>query len=136
MIDDLMIDRRALLRGAALGGLGFGLAGLFPAWAQSGSAGVRADMTTLSGGDIRLTVGRSAFTVGGRTGHAVTVNGTVPAPLLRLREGQNVRISVENRLDEETSIHWHGFILPFQMDGVPGISFPGIRPRETFVYEF
>jgi CopA family copper-resistance protein len=136
MIDDLMIDRRALLRGAALGGLGFGLAGLFPAWAQSGSAGIRADMTTLSGGDIRLTVGRSAFTVGGRTGHAVTVNGTVPAPLLRLREGQNVRISVENRLDEETSIHWHGFILPFQMDGVPGISFPGIRPRETFVYEF
>ena len=66
----------------------------------------------------------------------MTVNGTVPAPLLRLREGENVRISVENRLDEETSIHWHGFILPFQMDRVPGISFPGIRPRETFVYEF
>src|SRR5687768_3423509 len=136
MHDDLTIDRRALLRGAALGGLGLGLTGLFPAWAQSGSAGIRADMTTLSGGDIRLTVARTPFTVGGRTGRAVTLNGTIPAPLLRLQEGRNVRISVENRLDEDTSIHWHGFILPFQMDGVPGISFPGIRPRETFVYEF
>jgi CopA family copper-resistance protein len=136
MIEDLMIDRRALLRGSALGGLGLGLSGLFPAWAQSGSAGIRADMTTLSGEEIRLTVARSPFTVGGRTGRAVTVNGTVPAPLLRLREGQNVRIAVHNQLDEDTSIHWHGFILPFQMDGVPGISFPGIRPRETFLYEF
>src|SRR5687767_6636054 len=106
MHDDLMIDRRALLRGAALGGLG--LAGLFPAWARSGSPGIRADMTTLSGGDIRLTVARTPFTVGGRTGRAVTLNGTIPAPLLRLQEGRNVRISVENRLDEDTSIHWHG----------------------------
>jgi FtsP/CotA-like multicopper oxidase with cupredoxin domain len=134
MNDDPSIDRRALLRGAALGGLGFGLAGLFPAWAQSGSAGIRADMPTLAGSDIRLTVGSTAFTLGGRTGQAITVNGTLPAPLLRLREGQSVRIAVENRLAEDTSIHWHGFILPFQMDGVPGISFPGIRPRETFVY--
>ena len=60
----------------------------------------------------------------------------LPAPVLRLREGQNVRLSVTNGLDEDTSIHWHGILLPFQMDGVPGISFPGIRPRETFVYEF
>jgi CopA family copper-resistance protein len=66
----------------------------------------------------------------------VTINGTVPGPLLRLREGQNVRITVNNRLDEDTSIHWHGFILPFQMDGVPGVSFPGIKAKSTFVYEF
>src|SRR3546814_2807566 len=52
----------------------------------------------------------------------------------RLREGQNVRIHVENTLDEDTSIHWHGFILPFHMDGVPGISFPGILPKTTFTY--
>ena len=137
MNSDHPIDRRAVLRAAALGGLGLGLAPLFPAWAQTGSAGIRADMTTLTGPDIKLTVDRSRFTVGGRTGDAVTVNGTIPAPLVRLREGQNVRIAVENRLrDEDTSIHWHGFILPFQMDGVPGISFPGIPPGETFVYEF
>jgi len=93
-------------------------------------------MPTVSGDDIALRIGRSPFTVGGRTGQAITVNGTLPAPLIRLREGQNVRLAVTNDLEEDTSIHWHGFLLPFQMDGVPGISFPGIRPRETFVYEF
>ena len=56
--------------------------------------------------------------------------------MIRLREGQNVRLAVTNHLDEDTSIHWHGLLLPFQMDGVPGVSFPGIRPHETFVYEF
>jgi len=136
MDNRITVDRRTLLRGAALGGLGYGLSGLFPAWAQTGSAGIGPGMPTLSGEDIRLSVGHSAFTVGGRTGHAVTINGTLPAPLLRLREGQNVRIAVTNTLDEDTSIHWHGILLPFQMDGVPGVSFPGIRPRETFVYEF
>ena len=64
------------------------------------------------------------------------INGTLPAPLIRLREGQNVRLSVTNRLKEDTSIHWHGLIVPFQMDGVPGVSFPGIQPGETFTYEF
>ena len=122
------IGRRTFLAGA----LGASAAGLLPAWAQSGSPG----LATLSGEDIRLTVGHSTFTVGGRSGHAVTINGTLPAPLVRLREGQNVRIHVSNTLDEDTSIHWHGLILPFQMDGVPGVSFPGIRPRETFTYEF
>ncbi|WP_024354082.1 copper resistance system multicopper oxidase [Brevundimonas naejangsanensis] len=129
-------DRRSLLRGAA-GGLGLLAAqGLVPAWARSGTTGLRADLPTLHGPDVALSVGRSPFTVGGRTGHAVTVNGTLPAPLIRLREGQNVRLSVTNHLDEDTSIHWHGLLLPFQMDGVPGISFPGIKPHETFVYEF
>src|SRR3546814_1190979 len=52
------------------------------------------------------------------------------------REGQNVRLHVENTLDEDSSIHWHGLIVPFQMDGVPGVSLPGIKPRSTFVYEF
>ncbi|HBV13301.1 MAG TPA: copper resistance system multicopper oxidase [Brevundimonas sp.] len=129
-------NRRSLLRGAA-GGMGLLAAqGLVPAWARSGTAGLRADLPTLHGPDVALSVGRSPFTVGGRTGHAVTVNGTLPAPLIRLREGQNVRLSVTNHLDEDTSIHWHGLLLPFQMDGVPGISFPGIKPHETFVYEF
>ena len=130
------LDRRTLLRGAAAGGGLLGLQGLLPAWAQTGSAGLRADLPTLTGPNIDLTVGHTPFTVGGRTGHAVTINGVLPAPLLRLREGQNVRLSVANTLDEDTSIHWHGLLVPFQMDGVPGISFPGIRARETFVYEF
>ncbi len=132
----LYLDRRRLLGGAA-GGAGLAaLQGLLPAWAQTGSPGLWSDLPTLTGPSVDLTVGHSPFTVNGRTGHAVTVNGVLPAPLLRLREGQNVRLSVTNTLDEDTSIHWHGLLVPFQMDGVPGISFPGIRPRETFVYEF
>lgn len=130
------LERRTLLRAAAFGGLGAGLFGLLPAWAQVVSPGIAPDMPTLSGEAIKLSIGHSPFSLNGKVGHAVTVNGTLPAPLIRLREGQNVQLSVTNTLDEDTSIHWHGLILPFQMDGVPGISFPGIKPRQTFVYEF
>ncbi|MFY7853103.1 MAG: multicopper oxidase domain-containing protein, partial [Brevundimonas sp.] len=129
-----MIDRnrRGLLKGLGGAATAWAAQGLLPAWAQSGSQGLRADLPTLEGQDVRLSVGHSPFTVGGRTGHAITVNGTLPAPLIRLREGQTARLSVTNTLDEDTSIHWHGVLLPFQMDGVPGVSFPGIRPGETF----
>ncbi|PZU45040.1 MAG: hypothetical protein DI568_14280, partial [Sphingomonas sp.] len=128
------LARRNLLRGGALALTASALAPLFPGWAQSGTAGTSG--ATLSGEDIRLTIGHSPFTTGGRTGHAVTVNGVLPAPLIRLKEGQTVRLHVENRLAEDSSIHWHGLILPFHMDGVPGVSFPGIAPGETFTYEF
>ncbi len=132
----MKLDRRVLLRGAVAGGGLAALQGLMPAWAQTGSPGLRADLPTLTGPNIDLTVGQTPFTVNGRTAMATTINGVLPAPVLRLREGQNVRLAVTNQLDEDTSIHWHGILLPFQMDGVPGVSFPGIRPRETFVYEF
>ncbi|MBI2260888.1 MAG: copper resistance system multicopper oxidase [Caulobacterales bacterium] len=132
----MKLDRRVLLRGAVAGGGLAALQGLMPAWAQTGSPGLRADLPTLTGANIDLTIGQTPFTVNGRTGTATTINGVLPAPVLRLREGQTVRLAVTNQLDEDTSIHWHGILLPFQMDGVPGISFPGIRPRETFVYEF
>ena len=135
-MDQISVDRRTLLRAGALGTLGLGLQGLFPAWAQSGTPGLVPTLPTLSGEDIALEIGMKPFTVGGRTAKAVMINGTIPGPLLRLREGQNVRIAVKNGLDEDTSIHWHGFILPFQMDGVPGVSFPGIKAKSTFVYEF
>lgn len=130
-----MLNRRTLLaKGAALGGVAM-LSDMLPAWAHSGSRGVPPTLPTLSSNDIALTIGHSRFAVGGRTGNAITINGTIPAPLLRLREGETFRIAVTNTLDEDTSIHWHGFLIPFHMDGVPGVSFPGIRPRETFVYE-
>jgi CopA family copper-resistance protein len=131
-----LIERRAFLRAGTIGAAGFGIAGLFPAWAQTGSAGLAPTLPTVSGENIHLKIANTAFTVGGRTGHAVTMNGVLPAPLIRLREGQNVRLHVENTLDEDSSIHWHGLIVPFQMDGVPGLSFPGIKPHSTFVYEF
>ncbi len=90
----------------------------------------------LSGEDIALSIGDAHFITGGRSGHAFAVNGSVPGPLIRLREGQDVRLHVTNNLDEDSSIHWHGLLLPFQFDGVPGVSFPGIKPGETFTYTF
>ncbi len=132
-------SRRNLLKGSlAVGGM-FAFQSMMPAWASPrGLAHSPATKTgaTLTGEDIALSIANSSFSIGNRTGHAVTVNGSLPAPLIRLREGQNVRLAVTNHLDEDTSIHWHGLLLPFQMDGVPGVSFPGIKPHETFVYEF
>ncbi|MGS1016096.1 copper resistance system multicopper oxidase [Allosphingosinicella humi] len=130
------LDRRQLLRTGALIGGGLALNTMLPAWAQSGTPGLAKALPVVSGTDIALTVDHAPFAVDGRAGRAITINGTVPAPLVRLKEGQNVRIAVTNNLDEETSIHWHGLILPFQMDGVPGVSFPGIKPKTTFQYEF
>jgi FtsP/CotA-like multicopper oxidase with cupredoxin domain len=130
------ITRRQLLRYAGLSGAAWCVDGLLPAWARSATHGLASVTSTLTGPEIALTIGHTPLRIGGKAGHAVTVNGTLPAPLVRLRQGQRARIAVTNQLDEDTSIHWHGVILPFQMDGVPGVSFPGIPPRSTFVYEF
>ena len=127
-----MISRRKLLHGGA--GLALG-AGLLPAWARSAAAGNRGIFEAAASA-FDLTVGHAAVTIGGRTGHAIAVNGTLPGPLLRLREGDEVTLRLRNTLDEDTSIHWHGLLLPFTMDGVPGVSFPGVRPGETFEYRF
>ncbi|WP_309646536.1 copper resistance system multicopper oxidase [Phenylobacterium sp.] len=129
-------DRRSFLRATALLGGGAAIGALLPSWALSDSPGLASTLPTVSGEDIKLTIGHTQVTIDGKSQHAVTINGTVPGPLLRLREGQRARISVTNALNEETSIHWHGLLVPFQMDGVPGVSFPGIPPGETFVYEF
>ncbi len=136
MFDKLAIQRRDFLRAAVLTSAGAGLAGLSPAWAQRVSPGLVRPLPTVSGNDIALTIGKVAVRVDGKVGRAVGVNGTVPAPLIRLKEGQKVRLHVTNTLDEDSSIHWHGLLVPFAMDGVPGVSFPGIAARSTFVYEF
>jgi CopA family copper-resistance protein len=94
------------------------------------------DFATMEGTTFHLTIDRTPFSVHGRGATAVTINGTVPGPLLRWREGDDVTLHVTNRLNEDTSIHWHGILLPPTMDGVPGVSFPGIRPGETFVCRF
>lgn len=91
---------------------------------------------THAAGIIDLEIDHLPFRVGARSGRAVAVNGSVPGPLLRLREGEEAVIRVSNRLDETSSIHWHGLILPPEMDGVPGVSFAGIAPRSVFTYRF
>jgi len=136
MFEKLAFARRDFLRAAAAGGTGAIAASALPAWAQPVSAGVTRPLPTLAGPDIALTIGKVAVRVDGKVGRKVGVNGTVPAPLIRLKEGQRARLSVTNTLDEDSSIHWHGVLVPFAMDGVPGVSFPGIKPRSTFVYEF
>jgi CopA family copper-resistance protein len=130
------IERRALLRAGAVGAAGLGLAGLFPAWAQPVSRGTAKPLPQVTGADIALTIGRISLTVDGKVSRGIGINGTVPGPIVRLKEGQRVRLAVTNDLDEDSSIHWHGLLVPFEMDGVPGVSFPGIRPRSTFAYEF
>ncbi len=96
---------------------------------------IRQGFDEVSGRVIDLAVEQGAIEVAGRSGHAFAVNGSVPGPLVRLKEGEAVTLRVANHLAEDTSIHWHGLLLPFQFDGVPGVSFPGIKPGETFVYE-
>lgn len=87
-------------------------------------------------GEYNLTVDRVEIDTGDFVKEGIGYNGKSPGPVLRFKEGEDVRINVTNNLDEATSIHWHGLILPFEQDGVPGISFPGIQPGETFTYEF
>ncbi len=117
-----------------------------PAWAQGhnmhggghgrGGPLIPAGFDEVSGEVIDLSIGSGHRIVEGRRGPGVAVNGSVPGPLIRLTEGQNVRLNVTNNLEVDSSVHWHGLLLPFQFDGVPGISFPGIKPGETFKYEF
>ncbi|WP_230483901.1 copper resistance system multicopper oxidase [Sphingomonas sp. Leaf21] len=129
------IGRRDLL----VGSVGLSSLAALPGWAQGHAhrpAPGLAPRAELSGEDITLTVGRQMMTIDGKPYHAIGINGATPAPLIRLREGQRARITVVNALDEETSIHWHGLLLPFQMDGVPGISFPGIPAGGRFTYDF
>jgi CopA family copper-resistance protein len=130
------IDRRMLLRGAAVAGGTAALAAWFPAWAQPVSPGIVKPLPVVSGPDVSLTIAKQMMIIDGRPSRAIGINGTVPGPLVRLRQGQKVLLSVTNDLDVDSSIHWHGLLVPFQYDGVPGISFPGIKPRSTFVYEF
>ena len=132
----MQIDRRRFVGGALGGGAALAFTSCFPAWAQPVSPGIASTLPTVSGNDITLRIARQTMRIDGKLSRAIGINGTVPAPLVRLQEGQTARLAVVNDLDEDSSIHWHGLILPFHMDGVPGVSFPGIKPGSTFVYEF
>ena len=132
----MQVDRRRFVSAALGGGAAAAAASWFPAWAQPVSQGITAPLPTVSGNDITLRIARQTMRIDGKLSRAIGINGTVPAPLVRLKEGQTAKLTVVNDLDEDSSIHWHGLILPFHMDGVPGVSFPGIKPRSKFVYEF
>jgi len=128
------MNRRRMLGSTALLGAGLGWQATLPAWAQSlpDSAGLPA----LSGSELDLDIAAAHSEIAGHQARHLRINGQFPAPLLRWREGDALTLRIHNSLDEETSIHWHGLLLPWQMDGVPGVSFPGIAAGDTFTYRF
>jgi CopA family copper-resistance protein len=125
-------SRRRFIKGLAAGGMLLAL----PPWIRTAQAKTGTPAEVLVGTEFDLTIAETPINFTGAPRVATTVNGSMPAPTLRWREGDTVTIRVTNRLTEETSIHWHGIILPYEMDGVPGISFKGIAPGETFTYRF
>jgi len=130
------ISRRALLKSVGAVGLLAATGQALPACTRARAVSNRLTQAPLGGDLIDLVISEQVFEVNGRTGTAVTINGAVPGPIIRLKEGQQATLRVTNRLQEVTSIHWHGLLLPPEMDGVPGVSFAGIEPATTFTYQF
>jgi CopA family copper-resistance protein len=124
-----LLSRRTFVKGVAGNAL----------WLRSArwsTARAAASGAVLSGTDFDLTIGALPVNFTGRPRLATVVNGQLPAPVLRWREGDTVTLRVTNRLPVRSSIHWHGILLPAAMDGVPGLSFPGIGPGDTYIYRF
>ncbi len=126
-------SRRTFVKGLAAGGILSGL-GLWrsPVWAITSPG----QPNVLAGKEFDLFIGESPVNITGHPRSAMTINGGLPGPLLRWREGDTVTLRVKNRLKDTTSIHWHGILLPANMDGVPGLSFHGIEPDGMYVYTF
>ena len=128
------ISRRRFVTGIAAGSafLGLGLASTLSLASPSNRLGP----SMLRGNQFDLNIGYQPVNFTGKDRMATAVNGSVPAPILRWREGERVTLRVKNNLAKDSSLHWHGLILPAEMDGVPGLSFDGIKPGETFEYQF
>lgn len=135
--DSKTISRRKFLRYTASLGAVAGISSILPAYAFN-NFNIEKEVLTPSGpkNTLDLTIESIPIEIDGKKSKAIGINGKVPGPLIRLQEGEDVLLRVTNNLDEDTSIHWHGIILPFQMDGVPGVSFDGIKPGETFEYKY
>jgi CopA family copper-resistance protein len=123
------LARRRFVQGVAA-------AGAFAALQPGRDALAAGPQQVLSGTDIQLELGQVPINITGRAMTATAINGQVPGPILRLREGDTVTLSVTNQLPFTSSIHWHGLRVPSPMDGVPGFSYGGIAPGQTFVYRF
>jgi FtsP/CotA-like multicopper oxidase with cupredoxin domain len=127
-------SRRTFVKGLAIGAAAasVGLA----RDSESAQSRERRESAVLSGTEFDLRIGETKVNVTGAVRTALTINDSLPGPLLRWREGDTITLNVANSLDEDTSIHWHGILLPANMDGVPGLSFSGIRPGQAYRYEF
>jgi CopA family copper-resistance protein len=130
------LTRRRFLQGATTLALLAGLERLVPAYAWPSSTSDPSASALTDPNVIDLSIRKETLDIGGRAAAAMTINGSLPGPLVRMREGQTVTLNVTNHLEEDTSIHWHGILLPTNMDGVPGVSFGGIKPGQTFAYRY
>jgi CopA family copper-resistance protein len=128
-------SRRRFVQGLAGGALA-AVSARHTGWAAAADPAAGDSGAILSGTEFNLEIGALAVNLTGQPGIATVVNGRLPAPLLRWREGDTITLRVSNRLSAPSSIHWHGMIVPADMDGVPGLSFNGIGPGETYVYRF
>ncbi|MBQ0799623.1 MAG: copper resistance system multicopper oxidase [Porticoccaceae bacterium] len=133
------LTRRKLLKTSGLATLGLfgapvGLA--YTPQPVTQRAGEFGELSATDPGGIDLYLEHKDLLVGGKSTRTIAINGSIPGPVIRMQEGKEALIRVHNRMPESTSIHWHGILLPYNMDGVPGISFPGIGPGETFTYRF
>lgn len=95
-----------------------------------------ASVSFAAGAEYVLVIEKNKVNMTGKEVSAMTINGNIPGPTLQFKEGDSARIRVENRMDVETSVHWHGILVPLDMDGVPYLTYPPVKPGETFVYEF
>lgn len=129
------VSRRGFVLGATAAVAGASLSVSMSGWAD-GPARARQNPTTLRGNRFELNIGEQPVNFTGSKRIATTVNQSLPGPTLRWQEGERVTLAVTNHLRHDSSIHWHGMILPSGMDGVPGMGFDGIKPGETFTYEF
>ena len=134
LLDSPSMSRRRFVTGIAAGSAFFGL-GLGSTLSLA-SPSNRLGPSMLKGNQFDLNIGYQPVNFTGKDRMATAVNGSVPAPILRWREGERVTLRVKNNLAVDSSIHWHGLILPTEMDGVPGLSFDGIKPGKTFEYQF
>ena len=133
------LPRRRFVQSLAAGAAAWVLPAAASTASEASGASGQPHMGTapeLRGNSFDLVLSAATVNVTGKPVKATLVNGSLPGPTLRWREGEVVTIRVKNLLAEDTSIHWHGILLPYQMDGVPGVSFAGIKPGETFVYRF
>ena len=129
----LKTSRRSFIKGLTVTGVTCSLG----VWSFNARSSLSLPLPpTLLGTHFDLTISETPVNITGSNKQAKTINGGLPGPTLRWKEGDKVTLKVKNQLDEQTSIHWHGIILPANMDGVPGLSFAGIEPNDTYVYTF
>ncbi|PRX45689.1 multicopper oxidase domain-containing protein [Salegentibacter salegens] len=115
----------------------FVLFGLFSYAQQELEASVEGNINNLPVREYKITIDQEKVTKAeGKETMGMTINGNIPGPTLEFTEGEYAVIYVENKMDVETSIHWHGMLLPNFFDGVPYLTTPPIKPGTTFKYEF